>query len=164
MKTIQVTDEMYNSLMDISKELNTQNHRCTSMPYVIQVRTKEEVAAYEHCGEKFWFDDEGGKLEDSAAENEVIKQYLYDLHGDKSDDIYKELDEYEKEIILEDKLGCTKHEVTTKDKLTDFFFTDKGLRDKYGDKVNTYMTGISNKEMKIIMTFLCEISGGKLHT
>ena len=32
MKSIEVTDEMYDSLMNISKELNTQGHRCTRMP------------------------------------------------------------------------------------------------------------------------------------
>jgi len=51
MKTIEVTDDMYESLMSISKELNTQSHRGTRMPYMIQVSKKKEVSAYEGQGE-----------------------------------------------------------------------------------------------------------------
>ena len=40
MKTIQVTDEMHDFLINISKELNTQSHRATAMPYFFQVQTK----------------------------------------------------------------------------------------------------------------------------
>ena len=76
MKTIEITDEMYNALMEISKELNTQNHRCTAMPYMIQLSEKKEVAAYEGCGETYWFGNEGEKLYTEDDENEVIKEHL----------------------------------------------------------------------------------------
>jgi|TARA_B110000483_G_C18118567_1_gene512629 hypothetical protein len=163
MKTIEVTDEMHEALMTISKELNTQNHRCTAMPYVIQVSKKEEIAAYEGCGETFWFGSEGYKLETEADEDEVIKEYLFDKYGrEYFEDRFHNLEDYEKESILEE-LDYSKLEVTERDDLTDFFFTDKGLRSYYGEGVNTYMTGTQNPELKTIMKFLCEISGGKLH-
>ena len=161
MKTIEVTDEMYDALMVISKELNTQSHRCTAMPYVIQVSTKEEVAAYEGSGESYWFDDEGGRM-DAEDEEKFIKDHLYEKHGDKFNDVYDDMGEYEMEEILENN-NCRKLEVTERTKLTDFFFTDKGLRSYYGEDVNTYMTGTRSPELKTVMTFLCELSGGKLH-
>lgn len=160
MKTIEITDEMYNALMEISKELNTQNHRCTAMPYMIQLSEKKEVAAYEGCGETYWFGNEGEKLYTEDDENEVIKEHLQEKYG--TDESFEELEDYEKESILED-LEYRKLEVTQEDELSNFFFTDKGLRDYYGKDVNTYMTGVTNPELKTVMTFLCELSGGKLH-
>ena len=160
MKTIEITDEMYNALMEISKELNTQNHRCTAMPYMIQLSEKKKVAAYEGCGETYWFGNEGEKLYTEDDENEVIKEHLQEKYG--TDESFEELEDYEKESILED-LEYRKLEVTQEDELSNFFFTDKGLRDYYGKDVNTYMTGVTNPELKTVMTFLCELSGGKLH-
>ena len=45
MKIIEIEDEMYEFLMNLSKELNTQDHRGTAMPYFFQIQTKEKVAA-----------------------------------------------------------------------------------------------------------------------
>lgn len=159
MKTIEVTDEMHEALMKLSKDLNTQDHRSTRMPYMIQVSEKVEVAAYSGCGDTYWF-NEDVKLY-SEDEEQVIKDYLYEKYGVIHD--YEKLDHYEKEEILED-LGYRKHEVTTIDKLSNFFFTNKGLRDYYGDDVNTFLTGVSNPELELVMKFLCELTGGKLHT
>ena len=163
MKTIEVTDDMYESLMSISKELNTQSHRCTRMPYMIQVSKKKEVSAYEGQGEEFWFCDEGRKLESQSDIDNIIKEYIHDNPDNVYGDDFEELDDNDKESILED-LDYTKHNVTEEDELSDFFFTDKGLRSYYGDKVDTFLTASSNPELKVIMKFLCEISGGKLHT
>lgn len=160
MKKIEVTEEMYSALMVISKELNSQNHRCTAMPYMIQLSKKKEVAAYEGCGKTYWFGNEGERLDTEDDENEVIKEHLKDKYG--TDESFEELEDYEKGSILED-LEYREIEVTTEDELSNFFFTDKGLRDFYGKDVNTYMTGVTNPELKTVMTFLCELSGGKLH-
>jgi len=160
MKTIEITDEMYDALMAISKELKTQSHRCTAMPYMIQLSEKKEVSAYEGCGETYWFGIEGERLDTEDDENEVIKEHLQEKYG--TEESFEELEDYEKESILED-LEYRKHEVTTENKLSNFFFTDKGLRDYYGKDVNTYMTGVTNPELKTVMTFLCELSGGNLH-
>jgi len=163
MKTIEVTDEMYESLMSISQELNTQSHRRTRMPYMIQVSKKKEVSAYEGQGAEFWFCNEGRKLESQSDIDNVINEYLNENPENVYGDDFEELEEYDKESILAD-LYYTKHNVTEEDELSDFFFTDKGLRDYYGDDVNTFLTASSNPELKVIMKFLCEISGGKLHT
>ena len=127
---------------------------------MIQLSEKKEVAAYEGCGETYWFGNEGEKLYTEDDENEVIKEHLQEKYG--TDESFEELEDYEKESILED-LEYRKLEVTQEDELSNFFFTDKGLRDYYGKDVNTYMTGVTNPELKTVMTFLCELSGGKLH-
>ena len=50
MKTINVSDEMYEALIEISTNMKNQDNRCTASPYFYQVRCKKEVAAYEGCG------------------------------------------------------------------------------------------------------------------
>ena len=158
MKTIEVSDEMYNALLSISKELNTQNHRSTRMPYMIQVSKEVEVAAYEGCGRVIWVNEEGIELSDED-QKELIGEYIYEHYDEPKD--FDDLDDFEIESILED-LNCREIEVTTVIKLSNFFFTEKGLRDMYGD-VDTFLTGVTNPELEIVMKFLCELSGGKLH-
>jgi len=57
MKTIEVTDEMYKFLMNLSNELNIQNHRLTAMPYFFQIQTQEQVPAPEDSGTEAWHYD-----------------------------------------------------------------------------------------------------------
>ena len=162
MKTIELSDEMYASLMELSKEINSQDHRGTRMPYMIQVSEKKEVSAYEGCGETYWYGIEGEKLEELEDENEVVRDFLYEKHGGGHEKIFDTLYDYEKESILKD-LGYNQHEVTEEDELSNFFFTEKGLRESYGKDVNTFLTGVRNAELETVMKFLCELSGGKLH-
>lgn len=161
MKTIEVTNEMYKSLMVLSKDLNKQSHRGTRMPYILQVSRKKEVSAYEGCGETFWFDSEGGKLETEEEENELIKEYLFEKYGE-SHVFDINMEDWERFEILE-VLECRNLEVTEEDELSEFFFTEKALRNKYGNEVNTFLTASNNLELKTVMKFLCELSGGKLH-
>tara|TARA_R110000765_G_C18778492_1_gene591047 strand:- start:337 stop:804 length:468 start_codon:yes stop_codon:yes gene_type:complete len=154
MKTIEITDEMYDSLMEISNELNTQSHRCTAMPYMIQLIEKEEVAAYNGCGDEILVDSDGLEIRSLKEGLDLIKEN--DLKVDEiSDwsDLKYELEDHDFRAV----------EVTENDSLSNFFFTDKGLRDYYGKDVNTFLTGVTNPELKTVMTFLCELNGGKLH-
>jgi hypothetical protein len=128
---------------------------------MIQVSKKVEVAAYEGCGESYWF-GEGSKLENEEEENEVIKEHMYEKHGEDYKPLFDDLADYEKESILEE-LDYRKLEVTEQDELSNFFFTEKALRKFHGEDVNTFLTGVRNPELEIVMTFLCELSGGKLH-
>jgi len=43
MKTIQLTEEMYDKLMDLSKKMNTQSHRATAMPCFFQVQDTVQI-------------------------------------------------------------------------------------------------------------------------
>lgn len=164
MKTIEVTDEMHAALMELSKDLNAQSHRSTRMPYMIQVSEEKEVAAYEGCGEKHWFRCEGGKASDDEME-EAIREWAFQKFGDElnADEYYSALDDYEKDSILRD-LDYRELEVTEEAELSNFFFTEKALRKNYGPEVNTFLTGVVNSELETVMKFLCELSGGKLHT
>jgi hypothetical protein len=43
MKTIEISDELYDQLMDIVKEMTTQDNRCTAYPFFYQIRDWERV-------------------------------------------------------------------------------------------------------------------------
>ena len=88
MKTIQVSDEMYESLMELSKEMTSQDPMGTRMPHLFQVRTTEECAAYNGCGEQIWVNSEGDELRDG----EDIVNHIKD-----NDDQYLQLRNYIKE-------------------------------------------------------------------
>ena len=43
MKTIEVSDEMYDKLVELSKEMLSQDPRCTRMPHLFQVRETKRI-------------------------------------------------------------------------------------------------------------------------
>lgn len=172
MKTIKVTDEMYNSLMELSKELNTQDHRSTAMPYFFQVMDQEEHVVPEGFGGKqVWADGDG-----SLESNEDIKQYFVDnIFGDGYDTeeeaakAFDKLDEDEIEEKLE-SMNFSKYYVENKPVYTNAFFTAKACKahisansHHYKEPVDYLSHSFRSPEMELVMTFLCELSGGKLH-
>ena len=72
MKTIQVSDEMHKKLMALAKEMTKQNPRATRMPHLFQIRTTEEVSAYDGCGEECWYSEEGTKLNAKDIKDIII--------------------------------------------------------------------------------------------
>jgi len=170
MKTIEVTDEMHEFLMDLSKELNTQSHRCTRMPYFFQVRSLQEVNAVEGNGTKIWHDsDHRFNADDRDSIIETIAE-LKEWNEDEIDSSFEELDDCDIDEILKDH-GYCEYWVEDNHKYEESFLTDKACKQHiksnghhYREPVN-YLTGsFRNPEMETLMTFLCELSGGKLHT
>ena len=70
MKTIEVTDKMYEKLIELSKEINNQDNRATRMPYFFQIQTDEKRIVSE--GTEFWYKDD----EELETENEINKELL----------------------------------------------------------------------------------------
>lgn len=179
MKTIKVSDEMYNSLVELSKEINSQDHRGTQMPYIFQIQTKEEVAAYPGNGETIWgFDGSVLRTEDEIKE--CIMEHLYENDADFSqlnDGEAKTLakkkvnamSEYERESWLRDH-EFREVEVTTNEVYQNAFFTAKACKQhiknnnyNYQDPIDYLSYGTRNPELELVFKFLCELTGGKLH-
>jgi len=182
MKTIKVTDKMYNFLIGLSKELNTQNHRCTAMPYFFQIRTTEQCAAYPGQGGEIWVNGEGDELETEEEMREFIQQYIYENDESIShidDDEAKkeakvkvdEMDEYDIEEYLEETHNnWWKVNVTTEHKYQNAFLTEKACREHINSNKHHYRSPVDyltyafrNPELERVLKFLCELTGGKLH-
>jgi hypothetical protein len=179
MKTIQVTDEMYNALIELAKEMTTQDNLCTAMPYLFQVKTKEEVAAYPDCeGDVIWVDSDEGRLVNDDEIKDFIIRYLadnkesIDPHCEKDDDelvreatlLYNAMDDVDIDVFLERK-EFRKIEVTTMNKYQNAFFTAKGCKEHirlnnyhYNEPTCYLNHAFRNPEMDLIFKFLCELT------
>lgn len=169
MKTIQVTDEMYNSLMELSKELNTQDHRCTAMPYFFQIRTDEWKSCSEGQGEEVWFSD-GGFLESEEEIKDAIIEYKEweNLPQKESTEKYNELDDWDKDEILENNYRKVNREKSHK--YQNAFLTEKACREHiksnsyhYNNPIDYLQHATRNSDMETIMKFISELNGGKMH-
>lgn len=174
MKTIEVTDEMYDALMEISKEMNTQDHRCTRMPYFFQVQEKEEIPAYDGDYVLFSHDSEL-ELRDKEDKVEWLKEAVhertYEFLGweDEIEDI-DSLDEDTLDDIIQE-CGFDIYYIQEKNIYSNAFFTSKACDEHIRinghnlKKPSNFLThAYRNPEMEVVSKFLCELSGGKLHT
>lgn len=166
MKTIQVTDEMNEFLMNLSKELNTQDHRCTQMPYFFQIQTQEQVAAPEGQGTEAWHCD-GSLIETDEEIKDVV--FEWKEWDEEKLDVYNMLEEYEIEEILE-AAGWYKVHYDYKDKLENAFLTAKACdehmksnKHHYNSPVNYLSFAFRNPELEKVFQFLCELTGGEIH-
>ena len=181
MKTIEVSDEMHSALMEISKRMNSQNHYGTRMPYVFQIETSTEVAAYEGNGDVIWVDCDGSELRTEQA----IKDYIITHISENDSELleltdteavneatvkFDELLDGEIEDFLEEH-DCRKVEVTTVKQYENAFFTKAACEahisqnNYHYNNPRPYLSAaFRNPEMELVSTFLCELSGGKSHT
>ena len=163
-KNIEVTDEMYEFLMNLSKEIKEQDNRATATPYFFQVRETKEIAAHEGCGNEVWWStDYEIELRTDEDKVEWIKEHL------------EHFDEYEdKELISEvEELDCwqlddflryddfQKFYVDTDYTYSNAFFTSKACdehirinRHNLKQPVNYLSHAYRNAEMDMMYKFL----------
>lgn len=170
MKTIQVSDEMYEFLINLSKELNTQDHRGTAMPYLFQVQTKKEVIALDGrkvfvCGEDYIYADD-----EESMINTVASIKGWDLDDDADLAKIDALSDYDLEDILIEN-DYKEHHVDYETELKNAFLTEKACEEHirynayhYNEPRSYLSYGFRNPELEKVMQFICELTeGGKLH-
>lgn len=162
MKTIEVTDEMYEFLMNLSKEIKEQDNRCTAMPYFFQVRETKEVAAHRGCGtEVMYSSGYETELRTDKEKIEWIKENfeLFDGkgYGDECDWI---LDE------MLDSVGFEVFNVDVDYEYSNVFFTSKACdehirinRHNLKQPVSFIQHAFRNQEMEMIFKFLIGLYG-----
>lgn len=169
MKTIQVSDEMYKFLEDLSKELNTQDHRGTAMPYFFQIQTTEEVPAAEDCGVKVWVQDGSIALRTDEDIKEAVFEYKeWDLDSEVDQRAYSELLSFEIDNIL--NKNYREVWVDEEKKYQNAFLTEKACKEHirlnnyhYSNPVDYLSYAYRNPELEKVMEFLCGITGGTPH-
>ena len=102
MKTINVTDEQHEFLMNLSKEINTQNNRITADP-IFCVYEKRRVYVPDGCGETGWFSDEGSLQTEEDIE-EICEEYRTENPESTLDDeeILEELEYHKTDYEIQD--------------------------------------------------------------
>ncbi len=165
MKTIEISDELYNKLIELSTNINNQSHRATAMPYFFQIQTKEQVPAPEGCGIEAWHQD-GSMLET----DEEINSSIYDYHdGEMTEETIKELSYSEKEEMLEEA-GWRKVNYDYKNKYENAFLTEKSCKKHielnkhhYYKPVDYLSHAFRNPDLETVFEFLCGLTGKALH-
>lgn len=183
MKTIKVSDEMYEKLIELATEMTTQDMRITQMPHMFQVRENKEVAAYDGCGQDIWVNNEGNTLRSEDEKREYVINHIYendddfvDLDDNKADIASKKkgnkmdewgLDDYLQEEINED---WRRVQVTTEPRYSNTFFTAKACQehidsnDYHYTEPTVYLNHAwRNPEMELVSEFLCNLVGKSNH-
>lgn len=168
-KIIQVSDEMYKFLMDLSTELNNQDHRCTAMPYFYQIQERKEIPTGEGMGEEVWVCDGEICLRTEADIKKAIFEYKgWEIESNTDNEKYKALLSYEQDEILENNYRkcCVTSDLTYKNA----FLTEKACK-KHIKLNNYHYTNPSdflnhafrNPELEQVMEFICNLTGGAAH-
>ena len=162
MKTISLSDESYEFLMNLSRELNEQDHRGTRMPYFFQVQTRHQIAVPDGNGITAWFND-GHLIETDDEIIEVIEEY----QGCSVD--CNLLDDDTKEEILIDA-GYRKVSYDYEPRYENAFLTSKACdahievnRHNLSSPLNYLSYASRNPELEKLMEILCGLTGGTLH-
>lgn len=178
MKTIEVSDKMYESLINLSKEMISQDNRSTAMPHMFQIRSKRQVAAYDGQGEEVWVDEDGDELttdleiknyitthiyENDESTNELIDEEALKFATDK----VAEMDSSDYEEYLENVCNDNwrKVNVTTAYEYKNTFFTAKACESHitqnhyhYNEPTSYLNHAWRNPEMELVSNFLCGLT------
>ena len=175
MKKIEISDEMYDKLIELATEMTTQDPRCTRMPHIFQIRDWRRVYDWDLNGDtRCWIDRDGDFQ--VIEEFEEFREYLIEKGVDEpenlkemwGDDFGFELDEWIEENVPELE-KCT---YSTEPVYINSFLTAKAAQDHldsnyyhYHDKADVYLNHAwRNPEAELVSEFLCGLVGKKIHT
>lgn len=162
MKTINVTDEMYDFLSNLSKEIKSQDNRGTAKPYFYQVQEEEEVGVPDGCGEEVWVcDGEICLRTEEDIKNAVFEWNGWDLGNEEDEAKFAELNSFDIDEILEE--NYRKVNVDIKHKYSNCFFTFKAYQEhisRNGHNLSNPQSYLfhayRNREMEMLFRFLQE--------
>jgi len=160
MKTIEVTEEIYDFLMNLSQEIKSQDNRATRHPYFFQVQEDEEVAVPDGCGEEVWvMDGEVCLRTEEDIKEAVFEWNEWTLGNRKHESLYQNLTSYDVDDILEK--NYRKSNVDIKHVYSNCFLTFKAYEDhvrqnrhNLNNPKSFLFHAFRNKEMEMIFKFL----------
>ena len=184
MKTIEVTDEMHDDLMQLATDMTTQDPRGTAMPHLFQIRTRKKVYDWGLNGNhKIWVDD-GLEIETFDEFWNYLKNNVFENSWLESDDAKAE--KVKLETMWED--GLTSYSTDIEDYIEEncpdlkecsysweyeyqnSFLTEKACKKHielnhyhYNQPVDYLNHAWRNPEMELIAKFLCSLVGKQIH-
>jgi len=183
MKTIEISDEMYDKLIELATEMTTQDPRGTRMPHMFQVRSNKKVYDWGLNGnDRIWIDC-GNSIEIESAKDFI--DYLDSMGIDRPsdndlmkiwNDPYSSVEWAGSDYDISDfidtfcpDLGeCS---VSEEPEYSNCFFTAKACKEHikrngyhYRSPVDYLNHAWRNPEMDLVSEFLCQLVGKKMHT
>jgi hypothetical protein len=181
MKTIEVSDEMYQQLIELATEMTTQDPLGTRMPHLFQIQTDERVYKDDMNGDtKVFVDSSGDFLIIETFEG--LKDYMLDKMHESllPEDLKQWWDDWQEGSIFSTDLVDYLEEqfpelretsYSIEHKYENAFFTSKAcarhieLNDYHYANPKVYLKHAwRNPEMELVSTFLCGLVGKKMHT
>ena len=169
MKTIEVSDEMYDKLIELANEMTTQDPRGTRMPHMFQIRDWKRVYDWGMNGDNFILIGVDGETIETSDE---LKEYLENNEIDVPEDIVGIWDDPYDEFIEEKCPDLKPCSFSIEPNYTNHFLTAKAAEEHlrlnhyhYHKDADVYLNHAwRNPEMEMVSTFLCNIIDKKLHT
>ena len=173
MKTIEVSDDMYDKLIALSNEINTQDHACTAMPYIIQVREEVKVplVSEDACDGFIWYNADSDYRSDYDEKTIDVVKRDFEYKGVNEPEKWEEQfpDKYSMEAYLEEN-GYDKRYYRNDHHLTNAFFSRKSCQNHISSNKHHYQNPkdylshcVRNPEMELVMSFLCGLTGKDIH-
>lgn len=168
-KQIEVSDEIYEFLMNLSKEIKEQDNRATASPYFFQVRENKEIPAHDGCGEEIMYNSEHEiDLRTDEDKVEWIKGNFEYFIGTKYEDYICDIGQHTSTWDLDDMLeeiGFGKFNVDVDYTYSNVFFTSKACdehirinKHNLHQPVNYLNHAYRNKEMEMMFKFLLDLT------
>lgn len=180
-KTIEVSDEMYDKLIELGNEMTTQDPRGTRMPHMFQIRDFKRAYDWELNGNTQIWVDRGAGIEIEDVDD-LIGYLESSGHFDNCED-YEQQSQNAEIVRLweEDEIGdfieenCPDLEqcsYTMEPVYTNCFLTAKAAEEHlrlnhyhYHKDADVYLNHAwRNPEAELVSEFLCGLVGKKLHT
>jgi hypothetical protein len=174
MKTITVSEEMYEKLIQLAAEMTTQDPRATRMPHIFQIRDWRMVYDWSLNGDtRIWI----GDYEEEIESLEDLKNYLESKGIEHGETELTNLWNDDKDFGLPDWIEENCPDLKECSYSLEPFFTNSFLTAKaaqkhldlnyyhYHKKADVYLShGWRNPEAELVTEFLCGLVGKKMHT
>ena len=179
MKTIEVSDEMYDKLIELANEMTTQDMRGTKMPHMFQIRDWKKVYDAELNGNIIIWLDRGNGIEVETIDSLI--EYLTDDEAEFDEVQIREMwDSWQgrgynddlKDWLEEHVPALEEYSYSLEPEYTNCFLTAKAAQEHldrnhyhYHKKADVYLNHAwRNPEADMVTTFLCGLIGKEMHS
>jgi hypothetical protein len=180
MKTIEISDEMYDQLIELATEMTTQDPRSTRMPHMFQIRTKKKVYDWGLNGDFIIWVQGDMEIETFEELMDFLKKnnikYPSDIEDLWKNEWWTSDDEAFEGETLKDFLSTSSPNLEECSYSWDYgyencFFTAKACKEhiernhyNYNEPTDYLNHAWRNPEMELISKFLCGLVGKEILT
>jgi len=166
MKTIEISEELFEKLQHLSNEIKTQDNRGTASPYFYQVMEKKEDSCWEdNCEKIVWYGNEMTVENDYEQMREFLKENgECCLNGWEDAVLQWNVDDDDDLEDMFEYLGFYKVPIKTVYQFSNAFLTEKSIKQHiecnkhHYENPTTYLQyAYRNSDLDTIFEFLNEI-------
>ncbi len=178
--TLEIDQEVYNQLVELAKEMTTQDMRGTRMPHMFQIRDWKKVYDAEMNGNNMIWLDRNDNIEIETVE-ELLDYLKHSVDFEFDEDEVKEMWDSWKDMMFNDDLKdwfeengieLEEYSYSLEPEYTNCFLTAKAAQEHldsnyyhYHKNADVYLNHAwRNPEADLVSGFLCGLVGKDLHT